>query len=193
MIADAYRGKEIKQAIADFFQASTGSQQKPPIALTGPDGKPIQLNPSPELSVYVGHDGLMDFSLEQSFRGNLNSNREAVILACASKAFFGPNLRPTGAHPLIWTTGLLAPEAYTLKAALDGWMAGESGEQIRQRVAKIYAQFQKNQLDFRTASVFFRLVAGDRWLSKKSADGLRNLFFGVWAPVFASESRGVWS
>ena len=43
-IADAYRGKEIKQAITDFFQASTGSQQKPPIASTGPDGKPIQLN-----------------------------------------------------------------------------------------------------------------------------------------------------
>jgi len=43
-ITDAYRGKEIKQAITDFFQASTGSQQKPPIALTGPDGKPIQLN-----------------------------------------------------------------------------------------------------------------------------------------------------
>ena len=43
-IAGAFRGKEIKQAITDFFQASTGSQQKPPIALTGPDGKPIQLN-----------------------------------------------------------------------------------------------------------------------------------------------------
>jgi len=44
LIAGAYRRKEIKQAITDFFQASTGSQQKPPIALTGPDGKPIQLN-----------------------------------------------------------------------------------------------------------------------------------------------------
>ena len=146
LIADAYRGKEIKQAITDFFQSSTGSQQKTPIALMGPNGKPIQLNPSPELSVYVGHDGLMDFSIEQSFRGDLNSNREAVILACAGKAFFGPNLRPTGAHPLIWTTGLMAPEAYTLKAALDGWMAGESGEQIRQRAAKIYAQYQKISL-----------------------------------------------
>ena len=146
LIADAYRGKEIKQAITDFFQSSTGSQQKTPIALMGPNGKPIQLNPSPELSVYVGHDGLMDFSIEQSFRGDLNSNREAVILACASKAFFGPNLRPTRAHPLIWTTGLMAPEAYTLKAALDGWMVGESGEQIRQRAAKIYAQYQKISL-----------------------------------------------
>ena len=29
LIAGAYRGKEIKQAITDFVQASTGSQQKP--------------------------------------------------------------------------------------------------------------------------------------------------------------------
>ena len=33
-----------------------------------------------------------------------------------------------------------------LKAALDGWMAGDSGEQIRQRAAKIYAQYQKINL-----------------------------------------------
>jgi hypothetical protein len=30
-----------------------------------------------------------------------------------------------------------------LKAALDGWIAGESGEQIRQRAAAAYAQYQK--------------------------------------------------
>lgn len=146
LIADAYRGKEIKQAITDFFQTSAGLRQNLPIALTGPDGKSIELNPSPELSVYVGHDGLMDFAIDQSFRGDLNANRGAFILACASKAFFGPNLRPTGAHPLLWTTGLMAPEAYTLKSALDGWMAGESGERIRQRAAKTYAQYQKISL-----------------------------------------------
>jgi hypothetical protein len=38
---------------------------------------------------------------------------------------FGSGLKTTGA-PLLWTTGLMAPEAYTLKAALDGWIAGES-------------------------------------------------------------------
>jgi len=52
-------------------------------------------------------------------------------------------LRPTGAQPLLWTTGLMSPEAYTLKAALDGWMAGESDEQIKQRAAEAYAKYQK--------------------------------------------------
>jgi len=44
-IAGAFRGKEIKQAITDFFQASTGSQQKPPIALTGPGRQAHSVEP----------------------------------------------------------------------------------------------------------------------------------------------------
>lgn len=36
-----------------------------------------------------------------------------------------------------------APEAYTLKGALDGWAAGESNEQIRERAADAYDQYQK--------------------------------------------------
>ena len=37
----------------------------------------------------------------------------------------------------------MAPEAYTLKSALDGWIAGETGEQIRDRVAAAYDKYQK--------------------------------------------------
>ena len=48
------------------------------------------------------------------------------LLACASKQFFAEALRSSGASPLLWTTGLMAPEAYTLKSALDGWIAGEN-------------------------------------------------------------------
>jgi hypothetical protein len=32
----------------------------------------------------------------------------------------------------------MAPEAYTLKSALDGWILGESGEEIRNRAAAAY-------------------------------------------------------
>ena len=148
LIADAYRGREIKQAITDFFEMTARVHQDQAAAtlVTGPDGKTIELNPWSELTVYVGHDGLMDFSMDRIFRGDTKSNRQAIVLACASKIYFGPNLRSTGGQPLLWTTGLMAPEAYTLKAALDGWMAGDSGEQIRQRAAKIYAQYQKINL-----------------------------------------------
>jgi hypothetical protein len=37
----------------------------------------------------------------------------------------------------------MAPEAYTLKAALDAWIAGESAEGTRERAAAAYAKYQK--------------------------------------------------
>ena len=37
----------------------------------------------------------------------------------------------------------MATEAYTLKAALDGWIAGENREQVRDRAAAAYDKYQK--------------------------------------------------
>jgi hypothetical protein len=36
----------------------------------------------------------------------------------------------------------MAPEAYVLSAAVDGWMSKESGEQVRTRAATAYHQYQ---------------------------------------------------
>jgi hypothetical protein len=65
------------------------------------------------------------------------------VLACASKQYFGEAVRTGGSYPVVWTTGLMAPEAYTLKAALDGWIVGENREQIRERAAEAYDKYQK--------------------------------------------------
>jgi hypothetical protein len=143
LVADAYRGQEIKQAIENFFWAAAG--QDGGIGEIKPrDGsKRIQFPAQPDLVAYVGHDGLMDFQLERTFHGTNGAKRSAIVLACASKGYFAAGLKPTGAQPLLWTTGLMAPEAYTLKAAIDGWIAGESQEQIRARAADAYAEYQK--------------------------------------------------
>jgi len=37
----------------------------------------------------------------------------------------------------------MAPEAYTLQAALDGWIRNETGEEINERAAQIYQKYQK--------------------------------------------------
>jgi hypothetical protein len=95
------------------------------------------------LSVYVGHEGLMDFAIDRRFQGDGKAHRDAIIWACASKMFFASGLKTTGARPLLWTTRLMAPEAYTLKAALDAWIAGESAEGTRERAAAAYAKYQK--------------------------------------------------
>ena len=141
LVADAYRGSEIKQAVADFFSAAAGIDA--PVKFDGPKDGPIHVNKQADLVVYVGHDGLMDFSLEKTFKDAGAPKRQAIVLACASKQYFGAALKPTGAEPLLWTTNLMAPEAYTLKAALDGWIAGETGDQIRERAATAYAKYQK--------------------------------------------------
>jgi hypothetical protein len=36
----------------------------------------------------------------------------------------------------------MAPEAYTLHGALEGWIAGEEPESIRQRAARAYDAYQ---------------------------------------------------
>jgi hypothetical protein len=37
----------------------------------------------------------------------------------------------------------MAPEAYTLKSALEGWIAGESNKEIRNPAAAVYGKYQK--------------------------------------------------
>lgn len=145
LVADAYEGKEIKLALSDFFQAAAGEPEIVSLP-SPPGGSPESAPASADLVVYVGHDGLMDFSLPLEFPNQTGANRPAIILACASKSFFKDLLRKTGAQPLLWTTGLMAPEAYTLKAAVEGWILNESAEQIRQRAAAAYSKYQKCSL-----------------------------------------------
>jgi hypothetical protein len=85
----------------------------------------------------------MDFPLPIVPRQKNEIHRDAIILACASRQYFGEPLKASGAYPLLWTTGLMAPEAYTLKSALDGWIEHESSAQVHERAATAYDKYQK--------------------------------------------------
>jgi len=143
LVADAYRGSEIRRAIVDFFNAAAGASNETINVQLGTSSLKLAVRGGSSLLAYVGHDGLMDFALPSAPRRNNQARRDAIILACASKQYFADALRASGANPLLWTTGLMAPEAYTLKSALDGWIAGESAEQIRDRAAAAYDKYQK--------------------------------------------------
>ncbi len=85
----------------------------------------------------------MDFQLPAYPQKKRKGSRGAIVLACASKSYFAAALRGSGAYPVLWTSGLMAPEAYTRKSALDGWILPETNEQIRQRAAQAYHQYQR--------------------------------------------------
>lgn len=141
LIADAYRGSQIKKAIDDFLEVA-GAVSAERTSSTS-DKSFLNSSVSADLVAYVGHDGLMDFQLSSLPRGANGSARKTIILACLSKAYFAGPLRAAAAYPLLWTTGLMAPEAYTLKSALDGWIANESDQQVRERAAAAYQKYQK--------------------------------------------------
>jgi hypothetical protein len=143
LIADAYRGNEIRQTILDFFDAAAGASRETVTLSVASHEVTLTVRGGSNLVAYIGHDGLMDFRLPLIPKKKNETHRDAIILACASKQYFAEALRESGAVPLLWTTGLMAPEAYTLKAALDGWIENESSEQIRERAAAAYDKYQK--------------------------------------------------
>ncbi|HSI82356.1 MAG: hypothetical protein ACAI35_03315 [Candidatus Methylacidiphilales bacterium] len=98
-----------------------------------------------ELIAYIGHNGLMDFTIEPSslpvaVAGN---KKPVILLCCAATGYFSEPLRIAGAWPVLWTTDLMCPEAYTLEAALDGWLARKSPSAIADMAAAAYNKYQK--------------------------------------------------
>jgi hypothetical protein len=143
IVADAYQGKEIAQATRDFLGAASGEPGDEINVTSGNRKFKFNGRGSSDLVVYVGHDGLMDFKLQATPTARDSRKRKAIILACVSKAYFAKPLEDTGAEPLLWTTGLMAPEAYILSAALEGWLNHETNEQVRARAARAYHTYQK--------------------------------------------------
>lgn len=139
LVADAYQGSKIRQAVEGFLAASAGKNEKS-IKL---DDKTIPMAGGADLLAYVGHNGLMDFSLPLPEEQTQKVPKQVVILACKSKAYFEPYLSRVGANPVVLTTNFMAPEAYVLEAALTGWIAKESPKEIGLRAAKAYNTYQK--------------------------------------------------
>jgi len=139
LIADAYDGQYIKQCTKDFMSASAGNQKD---TLTA-GGKTVGIGGNASLAAYIGHNGLMDFELDAAYANRDNVKRDIIILACYSKRYFTPHLKNANVNPLLWTTHLMAPEAYTLHAALGGYVNGEANESIREKGAAAYSKYQK--------------------------------------------------
>jgi hypothetical protein len=138
LVADAYDGKEIRKTTEDFLAASAGGNKD-----TLHAGKTvIGIGGNAGLMAYIGHDGLMDFSITQAYKNTDGKKRDVIVLACYSKKYFAPHLRNANVNPLVWTTHLMCPEAYTLHDAITGYLAREPAEKIRSRAALAYARNQ---------------------------------------------------
>ncbi len=148
-VADAYQGKQIRQTVIDFLDAASGkSKDNDTISIKiNTETINLKIHGSSHLIVYVGHDGLMDFNLDTYPAKQNDQVRETIILACLSKSYFREPIVKAGAKPLLWATGLMAPETYTLENAIEGWVLREDDEKIRLRAADAYHRYKKCGLE----------------------------------------------
>lgn len=118
MIADAWRGSRIRDAITAFLGEASNS--------------------SAHVIAYIGHDGLMEFDVTPRVVANGKKPR-SIVLACASKRYFTPYLERAGSQPILLTNGLMAPEAYTLTAAIEAF--AKNGD-VKEAAAQAYHKHQ---------------------------------------------------
>ncbi len=145
LVADAWDGKYIVDTIKQFIRYNAGYD----VFSVNADGKKIYAGGKAHLIVYIGHNALMDyggiksilFSEQESAKDN--PDNDSIVLACKSQPYFSSRLKEVKAHPLVLTTGLMAPEAYSLHSAIEQWIAGASDVQVRKAAAGSYSKYQK--------------------------------------------------
>jgi hypothetical protein len=106
------------------------------------EGKRLEAGGSAHVVAFVGHNGLMDFTAPPRAPGSERPGRAAVVLACASKPYFESLLERSGAYPLLLTTGLMAPEAYSLEASVRTWFTTTDAAATRRAAADAYQAYQ---------------------------------------------------
>ena len=156
LIADAWDGEYITDTIKHFLDMNAGHHA---IKVNVAKNRDIYAGGQAHLKVYIGHNALMDYfgakdklvSTPDIASGQLHS--DAIVLACKSKPYFAERLNNVGVNPVVLTTGLMAPEAYTLEAAITSWIKGEDNIDIRKAAATAYAKYQK--INKRPANILF--------------------------------------
>jgi len=138
LVADAYRGREIRQALTDFLQAAAGG----PVTSVPAGSRSLRAGGGADLVAYIGHNGLMDFKLPAIPAGPA-SGKSVIVLCCRSHEYFYRRLRQSGATPLLTTTQFMYPGAFILHDVLEGWLAGKPAAELRQHAASAYAANQK--------------------------------------------------
>ena len=139
LVADAYDGKHIQRCTEDFLSASCGSLKD----TVRTNERIIGSAGNAKLIAYIGHNGLMDFQLDKAYPQADGISRDIIVLACYSKSYFSEALKHAKVNPLVWTTGLMCPEAYTIHDALNAYIEKQPAETIRTKAALAYSKYQK--------------------------------------------------
>jgi hypothetical protein len=144
LIAEAWDGARMREALGRFLQIASGHSPCSLKIERGSDTIEVTAGGESHLVAFVGHNGLMDLQLDEyPEASNVAKPISAAVLCCHSYSFFQEPLNAARCHQLLLTTGLMAPEAYTLDAVARSWAGGGSADDVRESAARAYARYQK--------------------------------------------------
>ena len=89
LLADAYDGAKIKTCVEDFLKASNGQA---PIQVKS-NSLNLNFGGGAGLIAFIGHDWLMDFSIDIKYNDSVDKVKDVIILACFSKQYFSPEIK----------------------------------------------------------------------------------------------------
>lgn len=138
IVADAYRGDQMKACLETYLAALSGNLSETVLV----EKEEINLHSQADLLIFNGHNGLMDYGLAPILSKD-QQQREAAVIGCISEEYFRPHLMAAKAYPVLLTTGYMAPEAYVLEGLIETWMAGKHCSAIRTAAGAAYQRFHK--------------------------------------------------
>jgi hypothetical protein len=136
LVAHAYRGREIKSSLADYFNAIAKREA--------------------DLVCYIGHNGLMEFDIEPPVKLKTPGKVDAISLCCASLSYFKAPLKTLDARPILLTQQLMYPGAFVIHDVAEKWLAGGDRKSFRDAAGRAMAKNQK--ISVRAATGIFAPV-----------------------------------
>ncbi|MCT4581198.1 MAG: hypothetical protein N4A35_07255 [Flavobacteriales bacterium] len=133
LIADAYRGDEMKHCLEDFFNALSGNRSDSVII----DNHTIAIGKDADLSIFNGHNGLMD-DTPTILPPKNHTPKDAAAIACVSGKYFKEYYEYTNSYPLVNTNHLLYPGAFIAEGIINQWALLGSAKDCKIAAGKSY-------------------------------------------------------
>lgn len=149
VVAKAYRGSRIHDAMRDYLTAVNDDNDEP---LTLSNQVDIHAGGKSHLVGYIGHDYFMDiFSGQNSYidlmrqhkKGASTLAKATFALACISNEFIRPAVTRANVYIVAMNNFLTYPSAWTVGGIIDGVAKGGGGKEIYKSAARSFSQGQK--------------------------------------------------
>lgn len=133
LVADAYRGDKMNTCLEDYFNALSGNRSDSVIF----DNQTIQIGKHADLSIFNGHNGLMD-DTPTILPAKKHTPKDAVAIACISGSYFKGYYEYTNSFPLVNTNHLLYPGAFISEGIINEWALLGSAKDCKIAAGKSY-------------------------------------------------------